>query len=224
PTGSLRRASRGSILAVTTARRLSPISTGPVEDDAVVFSFNDLKSVVHTPLRRTLLDDANPVSPCIRCATCDGSARIALARSFLGDAPAMVLDEPTAHLDPANAAAIVSDVLTSAVPSEPAGGILEDAHVTPSDPSTTALAPLLQAFSPMALTIREPSAPVVGRQGEQEAIRQELASAKAGRLVGITLEGEPGIGKTRLLLAAASMGSAEGFTTIAVTAAEELRG
>jgi len=30
----------------------------------------------------------------------------------------------------------------------------------------------------------------------------ELSSAKAGRLAGITLEGEPGIGKTRLLLAA----------------------
>ena len=40
----------------------------------------------------------------------------------------------------------------------------------------------------------------------------------------MTLEGEPGIGKTRLLLAAGEMATAKGFTTIAVTADEELRG
>jgi DNA-binding CsgD family transcriptional regulator/tetratricopeptide (TPR) repeat protein len=92
------------------------------------------------------------------------------------------------------------------------------------DPSTTALAPLLEAFSPMALHVRRPSGRVVGRLAEQDAIRQELASAGAGRLAGLTLEGEPGIGKTRLLLAAGEMASAAGFTTVAVTADEELRG
>jgi DNA-binding NarL/FixJ family response regulator len=40
----------------------------------------------------------------------------------------------------------------------------------------------------------------------------------------VTLEGEPGIGKTRLLLAAAEMAAANGFATIAVTADEEIRG
>src|SRR5687768_5026498 len=87
-----------------------------------------------------------------------------------------------------------------------------------------ALAPLLEAFSPMALYVRRSSGGVVGRRVEQDAIRQELASARAGRLAALTLEGEPGIGKTRLLLAAAEMASVAGFTTIAVTADEELRG
>ena len=87
--------------------------------------------------------------------------------------------------------------------------------MTASDPSTTALAPLLEAFSPMALHVRRPSGPVVGRHAEQDAIRQELASAKAGRIAGLTLEGEPGIGKTRLLLEAGEMAVAAGFATIA---------
>jgi ATP-binding cassette subfamily C protein CydC len=38
--------------------------------------------------------------------------RIALARAFLSGAPLLVLDEPTAHLDRATAAAIVSDLLS----------------------------------------------------------------------------------------------------------------
>ncbi len=96
--------------------------------------------------------------------------------------------------------------------------------MTAPDPSTTALAPLLEAFSPMALHVRRPSGPVVGRRVEQDAIRQEIASAAAGRLAALTLEGEPGIGKTRLLLAAGEMATEAGFTTIAVTADEELRG
>ena len=40
----------------------------------------------------------------------------------------------------------------------------------------------------------------------------------------VTLEGEPGIGKTRLLLAAAELASANGFTCVAITADEEIRG
>jgi DNA-binding NarL/FixJ family response regulator len=76
----------------------------------------------------------------------------------------------------------------------------------------------------MALHVHRAGGAVVGRQAEQDAIRQELASAATGRLAGLALEGEPGIGKTRLLLAAGEMASAAGFTTIAVTADEELRG
>jgi ATP-binding cassette subfamily C protein CydC len=40
--------------------------------------------------------------------------RIALARTFLADAPVLVLDEPTAHLDPPTAEALISDVLSAA--------------------------------------------------------------------------------------------------------------
>ncbi|HEY7400386.1 MAG TPA: AAA family ATPase [Actinomycetota bacterium] len=95
---------------------------------------------------------------------------------------------------------------------------------TPEAQTGAPLAPMLEAFSPMALQFQRASGPVVGRHIEQEAIRQELASASSGRLAGLTLEGEPGIGKTRLLFAAGELAQAAGFTTVAVTADEELRG
>jgi DNA-binding CsgD family transcriptional regulator/tetratricopeptide (TPR) repeat protein len=79
-------------------------------------------------------------------------------------------------------------------------------------------------ISPLALHARRVTGSVVGRQTELGAIGQELASAKAGRLTALTLEGEPGIGKTRLLLAAAELAAADGFTPVAVTADEEIRG
>jgi DNA-binding NarL/FixJ family response regulator len=78
--------------------------------------------------------------------------------------------------------------------------------------------------SPLALQGRRVTGSVVGRQVELGAIKQELASARSGRLTALTLEGEPGIGKTRLLLAAAELAAAEGFTPLAVTADEEIRG
>jgi ATP-binding cassette, subfamily C, bacterial CydC len=40
--------------------------------------------------------------------------RIVLARALLADAPVLILDEPTAHLDPATAEALVGDVLAAA--------------------------------------------------------------------------------------------------------------
>jgi ATP-binding cassette, subfamily C, bacterial CydC len=40
--------------------------------------------------------------------------RLVLARALLADAPVLLLDEPTAHLDPANAEALVADVLGAA--------------------------------------------------------------------------------------------------------------
>src|SRR5439155_22479063 len=40
----------------------------------------------------------------------------------------------------------------------------------------------------------------------------------------VTVEGEPGIGKTRLLLAASEIATAQGSTSVAVTADEEIRG
>ncbi|MGZ4133359.1 MAG: AAA family ATPase, partial [Actinomycetota bacterium] len=79
-------------------------------------------------------------------------------------------------------------------------------------------------FSPMALDVHRATGDVVGRPAELNAIAQELATAQAGRLVGLTVEGEPGIGKTRLLVSAADRATADGFTVIAVTADEEIRG
>jgi tetratricopeptide (TPR) repeat protein/DNA-binding CsgD family transcriptional regulator len=89
---------------------------------------------------------------------------------------------------------------------------------------TPALAPLLQPFSPLALHVRRSAGPVVGRPVELAAIEQELGSVEAHGLAGLTVEGEPGIGKTRLLLAAIEIAGTRGVTTVAVTADEELRG
>src|SRR5919202_3298794 len=89
--------------------------------------------------------------------------------------------------------------------------------------STPALAAALDPFAPLTL-FRRASGAVVGRRSELDAVRQELATARSGRLAALTIEGEPGIGKTRLLLAARDLAAEAGFTTIAVTADEELRG
>ena len=64
---------------------------------------------------------------------------------------------------------------------------------------------------------------VVGRPRELAAIEQELEAVERG-LTCLTLEGEPGIGKTRLLLAIEEMTRARGFVPIAVTADEEIQG
>src|SRR5438309_5664087 len=82
----------------------------------------------------------------------------------------------------------------------------------------------IQSFSPFALQVRRVSSDVVGRPTELAAIQQELAAVRSGRLSALTVEGEPGIGKTRLLLAASEIASAQGFTTIAVAADQEIRG
>ncbi len=93
---------------------------------------------------------------------------------------------------------------------------MNDAQAAPNAPTS--------AVAPLALHVRRAAGPVVGRQVELGAIRQELASARAGRLTALTLEGEPGIGKTRLLVAAAEAAAAEGFMPLAATADEEIRG
>jgi len=64
---------------------------------------------------------------------------------------------------------------------------------------------------------------IVGRKAELAALESELAAAAQG-LTAVVLEGEPGIGKTRLLVAAAELASRRGFVPVAVAADEELRG
>src|SRR5512146_2166459 len=86
-----------------------------------------------------------------------------------------------------------------------------------------ALDPLVGPQCSLAVQLRRATGPVIGRATELDAISQELKEA-ASRLVAVTLEGEPGIGKTRLLLAAGEIASASGFTCVAITADEEIRG
>ena len=86
-----------------------------------------------------------------------------------------------------------------------------------------ALDPLVGPQCSLAVQLRRATGAVIGRSAELEAISQELKEATS-RLAAVTLEGEPGIGKTRLLLAAAELASASGFTCVAITADEEIRG
>src|SRR5205823_14664864 len=64
---------------------------------------------------------------------------------------------------------------------------------------------------------------IVGRTSELAAIESEMA-ASIGGLSAVTLEGEPGIGKTRLLLSASQLAGERGFISVAVAADELLRG
>src|SRR5258706_1774448 len=89
--------------------------------------------------------------------------------------------------------------------------------------SGNALDALVQRQCSLAVQLRRVTGSIVGRSGELAAISEEIKDAKT-RLTAVTLEGEPGIGKTRLLLAAAELAVAAGFTTVAITADEEIRG
>jgi tetratricopeptide (TPR) repeat protein/DNA-binding CsgD family transcriptional regulator len=88
---------------------------------------------------------------------------------------------------------------------------------------TLAFDPVQQALCPLALQMRRVTGSIVGRPLELAAIAGELRGVRERGLTAVTLEGEPGIGKTRLLLAAVEMAESEGFVAIAVSADEELR-
>jgi DNA-binding NarL/FixJ family response regulator len=86
-----------------------------------------------------------------------------------------------------------------------------------------ALDPVVGPQCSLAVQLRRASGPIIGRTAELEAISLELRDA-TGRLTAVTLEGEPGIGKTRLLLAAAEQATERGFMCVTITADEEIRG
>ncbi len=87
----------------------------------------------------------------------------------------------------------------------------------------SALDPRVQPQCSLVVQMRRVTGSLVGRSSELATITKELKEA-ADRLCALTLEGEPGVGKTRLLLAAAEMAASSGFTVVAVTADEEIRG
>jgi len=110
---------------------------------------------------------------------------------------------------------IIRDVLGNASPAEQA---------TPLRAADGgALDPLIQPQCSLSVQLRRATGAVIGRSAELDAISQELKEA-TGRLAAVTLEGEPGIGKTRLLVAAAELAVSAGFTCVAITADEEIRG
>ena len=59
-----------------------------------------------------------------------------------------------------------------------------------------------RALCPLAMQVRSHRDTLIGRIAEVAALEQELATASGGGLACVSLEGEPGIGKTRLLMAA----------------------
>ena len=71
--------------------------------------------------------------------------------------------------------------------------------------------------------MRRDGGTIIGRKAELAAIESELAAALQG-LSAVALEGEPGIGKTRLVLATCELASGRGLVPLAVAADEELRG
>jgi DNA-binding NarL/FixJ family response regulator len=85
------------------------------------------------------------------------------------------------------------------------------------------LDPRVQPQCSLIVKMRRVSGSVVGRASELAAVSHELREA-ASQLSALTFEGEPGVGKTRLLLAAAEMAAASGFVVVAVTTDEEIRG
>jgi DNA-binding CsgD family transcriptional regulator len=89
--------------------------------------------------------------------------------------------------------------------------------------SGSALDAMIQPQCSLAVQLRRVTGSIVGRSTELAAISDEIKDART-RLTAVTLEGEPGIGKTRLLLAAAELAVNAGFTTVAITADEEIRG
>jgi len=77
---------------------------------------------------------------------------------------------------------------------------------------------------PQIADLPRAQAPVVGRAAELAAIEDELEEVQAGTLRAVSVEGEAGIGKTRLLEAAASSADRLGFGVLRAAADEDLRG
>lgn len=72
--------------------------------------------------------------------------------------------------------------------------------------------------------VRAGLAPIVGREAERATIVNELEAVAARALRVVSVEGEAGIGKTRLLEIAAHEALSRGFGVVIVGADEELRG
>src|SRR3954452_21352977 len=83
--------------------------------------------------------------------------------------------------------------------------------------------PAARLLGDSGIRVRRVSSVVVGRAIELGAVEEVVAAAR-GEISGISFEGEPGIGKTRLLFSAAESAAAHGFVPVQVAADEELHG
>src|SRR6185503_13116754 len=90
-----------------------------------------------------------------------------------------------------------------------------DSPATPNSSSTPT--------SALGLNVLRATGGVVGRRLQLDNVERELAAASE-RLACVALEGEPGIGKTRLLLAIDELAHVRGFAVAGSTADEEIRG
>ncbi|RJK96316.1 BTAD domain-containing putative transcriptional regulator [Vallicoccus soli] len=100
----------------------------------------------------------------------------------------------------------------------------------PAGPPGTTLV-RVRAAVPQPRAVPPPPAPpaaaavpddLVGRAGDLAAVRAALAAAGAGPAVVVLLEGEPGIGKTRLAEAVAGLAAADGARVVWSRCAEDL--
>ena len=77
---------------------------------------------------------------------------------------------------------------------------------------------------PEEMYVRPDHAPIVGRSSERLAVEQDLEAVTQGKIRVFAVEGEAGIGKTRLIEDALEGALARGFGTVIVGGDEELRG
>jgi DNA-binding CsgD family transcriptional regulator/tetratricopeptide (TPR) repeat protein len=87
----------------------------------------------------------------------------------------------------------------------------------------SALSFVSSPLSSLGLYSKRVTQSLVGRTIQLAAVEQELAAAERG-MVCLAMEGEPGIGKTRLLLSIEELARNRGFTAVGATADEEIRG
>jgi DNA-binding CsgD family transcriptional regulator len=73
------------------------------------------------------------------------------------------------------------------------------------------------AIAAESVTAPDPRAPLLEREGDMDVLDGALAAAAAGTGAAVLVEGPAGIGKTRLLAAAAELARARGMTVLAAT-------
>ena len=98
------------------------------------------------------------------------------------------------------------------------------APAAPAQPAESVAEPVHHRGGFDETYVRPDHGPMVGRTAERAAIEGDLAEVVGGAIRVFAIEGEAGIGKTRLIEAAVDGAAAKGFGTVIVGGDEELRG